>query len=138
MNDKKLRCEIVTPEKVVYEGDVDMVIAPGSDGELGILPLHTPLITTLKVGELRLKYDVDKWDYVAVDGGYMEVNEDRVTVLADAAEFASKMDIARLKKQKEEIEQRLSSLKGGEEEFFEATRQLEQIANRIRVAERKR
>lgn len=138
MSDKKVHCEIVTPEKVVYRGDVEMVIAPGTDGELGILPLHSPLITTLKVGELRLKHDSDKWDYVAIDGGYMEVNEDRITVLADAAELSSKMDIERLRRQKEEIEARLASLKEKNDDFFQAAKELEQVANRIRVAERKK
>lgn len=137
MSDRKVHCEIITPEKIVYEGDVEMVIAPGGDGELGILPLHAPLITTLKIGELRLRHDTNKWDYFAVDGGYMEVNEDKVTVLANAAEFSSKMDVVRLRQQKEEIERRLSGLKETDVEFEAASREMEQIANRLRVAERK-
>lgn len=137
MTDRKVHCEIITPEKIVYEGDVEMVIAPGDLGELGILPMHAPLITTLKIGELRLKHDNNQWDYIAVDGGYMEVNEDKVTVLADAAEFSSMMDVGRLRLQKEEIEQRLSGLQQKDEEFTVATRELEEIANRLRVAERK-
>src|SRR4030067_3694326 len=87
-----------------------MVIAPGAAGELGILPLHMPLITTLKVGELRLKHADNKQDYIAIDGGYLEVMEDKVTVLADAAEYASKVDVAELTRIKSEIEARLASV----------------------------
>src|SRR3972149_10742291 len=107
MSERKLHCEVVTPEKILYQGDVDMVVAPGAAGELGILPLHVPLITTLKIGELRLKHEVDRQDYIAIDGGYLEVFEDRVTVLADAAEYASKMDKVRLERIKEEVEARV-------------------------------
>jgi len=137
MSDRKLYCEVITPEKILYQGDVDMVIAPGTVGELGILPLHMPLVTTLKVGELRLKRD-DEQDYIAIDGGYLEVMEDKVTILADAAEYASKMDVAKLNQIKADIEARLASIPKASNELFEATAELERITNRLTIAERRK
>ena len=138
MSERKLYCEVITPEKILYQGDVEMVIAPGTAGELGILPLHMPLITTLKVGELRLKYGQDKQDYIAIDGGYLEVMEDKVTVLADAAEYVSKMDVAELTRIKTEVEARLASIPKDSEELFQATAELERITNRLTIAERRK
>ena len=138
MSDRKLYCEVITPEKILYQGDVEMVIAPGTAGELGILPLHMPIITTLKVGELRLKYGQEKQDYIAIDGGYLEVMEDKVTVLADAAEYVSKMDVAELTRIKTEVEARLASIPKDSEELFQATAELERITNRLTIAERRK
>ncbi len=138
MSDRKLHCEVITPEKIVYTGEVDMVVAPGVGGELGILPLHMPLITTLKVGEIRLKHGPDQQDYIAIDGGYMEVREDKVTVLADAAEYASKIDVSALSRIKAEVEAKVESLTPDSEEFFAAVNELEAITNRLKVAEERR
>ncbi len=137
MAERQLRCEVITPDKIIYEGNVDMVVAPGTDGELGILPLHMPIVTTLRVGELRLKHGDDKQDYIAIDGGYMEVSEDKVTILATAAEYASKMDVAEINKIKEEIEARLASIPKDSDEFFTATAALERAVNRLDIAERR-
>lgn len=133
---RKLRCEIVTPEKIVYSGDVDMIIVPGIEGELGILPLHIPLVTLLKVGEIRLKYD-DRQDYIAIDGGYMEVREDKVTILADEAEFASKIDVEKAKQLQEEAEKDIKAARERGEDFFEAQETLQKALNRLRVAEKR-
>lgn len=138
MAERKLRCEIITPEKIVYSGDVDMVIAPGIEGELGILPLHIPLVTVLKVGELRLKIG-DKQEYTAVGGGYMEVREDKVIVLADTAESAELIDVERARKAKERAESFLAQLtKERHLEFTKAQGDLERALNRLRVATRPR
>ena len=91
----KLHVEIVTGERVVYtENDVDMVVAPGADGTLGILPHHAPLITTLANGELRIKKGGSEQSIV-VFGGFMEVTPEKVIVLADSAERAEEIDVAR-------------------------------------------
>lgn len=89
-----LRLEIVTIERLAYSGDVDVVIAPGVEGELGILPQHASLITALKAGELRFRLGAEEESY-AIGGGYLEVLNDQVTVLADSAEHASEIDVAR-------------------------------------------
>jgi F-type H+-transporting ATPase subunit epsilon len=89
-----LRLDIVTIEKLAFSGDVDMVIAPGVEGELGILPQHAPLITALHAGELRIKQGEEEQSF-AIGGGYLEILDNQVTVLADSAEQAAEIDIAR-------------------------------------------
>src|ERR687883_570110 len=90
----KLRLEIVTAEREVFADDVDMVVAPGGEGELGILPRHAPLLTTLQPGMLRLKKDGDE-TLMAVSGGFLQVFADRVLVLADTAERAEEIEEGR-------------------------------------------
>ena len=91
----KLDVEIVTGERVVFrEHDVDMVVAPGGAGMLGILPQHAPLITTLAFGELRIKKGGEEQS-ILVYGGFMEVGDDKVLVLADSAERAEEVDVER-------------------------------------------
>lgn len=133
---RKLLVEVVTPEEVVYTSEVDMVIAPGSDGEVGILPLHAPFITTLDIGELRLKIGQEQ-EYVAVHGGYLEVMEDKVIVLADAAELASQIDIERARKAKEKAEALLAKAEAGEGDLEQAQQALARALLRLRVAERR-
>jgi len=88
----KLSIEVVTAERsVLAEEDVDMVIAPASEGEVGILPRHAPLLATLRPGNLRIKKDGAETD-LAVGGGFLQVNQDRVLILADAAERADEID----------------------------------------------
>jgi F-type H+-transporting ATPase subunit epsilon len=90
-----LSLDIVTPERVVLSEDgFDIVIAPGSEGELGILPQHAALMTMLSIGELRARRGADEVS-MAIAGGFLEVRDDRVTVLADAAERSEEIDIAR-------------------------------------------
>lgn len=139
MAERKLKCEVVTPEQVLYSGEVRMVVAPGESGELGILPLHTPLITTLKAGELRLKYsEKGEQDYIAIDGGFLEVSEDSVIVLADGAEFASKINVEKLKAQKSALEEKVKQLPKDADEFFVISDQLAKITNKISVASKRR
>ncbi len=89
-----IRLEIVTAEREVYSEDVDIVIAPGIDGELGILPRHAPLLTVLKPGELRVRKDGEE-SSIAVSGGFLEVLGNKVTILADTAEHAEEIDLER-------------------------------------------
>src|SRR3972149_3336668 len=103
----KLKVEIITAERVVLQEEVDMVVAPGADGQLVILPHHVPLLTTLQVGELRLKKG-DEEISLAVTGGFLEVQPDRVVILADAAERAEEIDIARAETAKRRAEERLA------------------------------
>ena len=109
---RTLLCEIVTPERIIYTNEVEMVIAPTLDGEIGILPLHAPLVTVLRAGELRVRYNDNKdVEWFAVSGGYLQVHEDKVIVLADAAEHASRVDVERARRAKELAEQRMADLK---------------------------
>ena len=101
-----IRCEIVTQERVVYDQMVDMVIAPGSEGELGILPRHVPLLTALKAGELRLKRG-DEEDSFAISSGFMEVQPDQVSILARTAEHADEINLERAEEARERAEKLL-------------------------------
>jgi F-type H+-transporting ATPase subunit epsilon len=86
-----LRLEIVSPERMVYNDDVDMVIVPGRNGQLGILPHHTPLISSLGVGELRIKKSGSE-ESMLISGGFVEVRPDKVIVMADLAEHSDEID----------------------------------------------
>jgi F-type H+-transporting ATPase subunit epsilon len=89
-----IRCEIVSQDRLVYTGDVDIVVLPGTDGEMGILPHHAPLLTTLKIGIIKVRSG-GKEEVFTVAGGVAEVQPDIVTVLADAAENVEEIDVAR-------------------------------------------
>jgi F-type H+-transporting ATPase subunit epsilon len=101
-----IKLEIVTAERMVYSEDVEAVIAPGIEGQLGILPHHAPLMTILQSGELRVKRGADE-DILAISGGFLEVRPDRVIILADSAERAEEIDEARAEAAKQRAEQRL-------------------------------
>jgi len=101
-----IKCDIVTVERLVYSDEVDMVVAPGVMGALGILPKHAPLITALEEGELRLKKGEEE-EHFAISGGYMEVRPDRVIVMADTAERADEIDEARAEEARQRAEQLL-------------------------------
>jgi len=102
-----LRLEIVTPERKVYEQDVDMVVVKGVAGELGILPNHIPLVTPLKVAPVKAKKPGGGEDFIAVHSGFMEVSKDKVVILAEVAELPGEIDVERAKRAKERAEQRL-------------------------------
>jgi F-type H+-transporting ATPase subunit epsilon len=102
----KLRFELVSPERIVYADDeVDAVIAPGADGELGILPSHAALLTALGDGELRIRKGTEEESF-AVHGGFMEVLANKVIVMADTAERADEIDVARAEAARERAESR--------------------------------
>jgi len=107
MSDKAYRLEIVTPQRKVFSEDVSFLVAPGVEGELGILANHAPLITSLDIGIMRIQQDSSTIK-VVVTGGFMEVRNNRVTVLANAAERAEEIDVARARAAKERAEERLA------------------------------
>jgi F-type H+-transporting ATPase subunit epsilon len=89
-----IRCEIVSQDRTLYQGEVDMVIAPGSEGEMGILPHHAPLLTTLAFGILKVRA-AGREEVFAISGGFMEVRPEVVTILADVGENVAEIDEAR-------------------------------------------
>lgn len=89
-----IRCEIVSQDRMVFEGDADIVIVPGEAGEMGILPNHAPLLSTLKLGIIKVRYQGNEEDFT-ISGGLVEIQPDIVTILADAAENVEEIDIAR-------------------------------------------
>ncbi len=132
-----LQLEIVTAERVVLTDDnVDMVIAPSVDGEVGILPRHAPLLTVLQIGELRVKKGADEQSIV-VAGGFMEVLNDKVTILADAAERSEEIDIAAAEQARTRAEQALANREQiGDAAAAEAAMRLATL--RLRVGGRRR
>jgi len=132
----KLSVEIVTGERVVYtETDVDMVVAPGIDGSLGILPRHAPLITLLSNGELRIKKGGQEQSIV-VFGGYLEVTPEKVIVLADAAERAEEIDLDRAQAARRSAEELKAKRETGVD-LAEAELSLRRAAVRLRVGQRR-
>lgn len=133
----KLNVEIVTGERSVYrEDDVDMVVAPGADGSLGILPGHAPLIALLANGELRVKKGGQE-DSLATFGGFIEVIEDKVLVLADSAERVEEIDLARAEQARERAEQAIRERKSIQD-IAEAEAALRRAAVRLRIGQRRR
>jgi F-type H+-transporting ATPase subunit epsilon len=102
-----IRCEIVSQDRMVFEGDADIVVLPGTDGEMGILPHHSPLLTTLKFGVVKVR-SKEHEEIFTVAGGVAEVQPDVVTILADAAENVEEIDIARAEAARKRAEEYLA------------------------------
>lgn len=132
---RMLRCELHTPFGTVFSGNVRVVIAPGVMGEMAILPLHAPLMTALRIGELRVKPDDDTEILYAVGGGFMEVREDRVIILATTCEAGSEIDVERAEAAKAQAEKTLAEAEG-EEDVERAQADLERALNRLSIARR--
>jgi len=131
-----IRLDIVTAERQVYSDEVDVVVAPGIDGELAILPRHAPLMTTLKPGELRVRRGGEEFSMV-VTGGFLEVRPDRITILADAAERSEEIDMARAEEAKRRAEEKLSRPRT-EIDAIQAEAALRRSLIRIKVGEKRR
>ena len=103
----RLTLEIVTPDRALIREEVDEVVVPGTEGELGVLPGHTPLVSSLKIGELWYRQGQER-HYVAIAFGFVEVLPDRVTVLADVGERAQEIDVQRAERAKQRAEELLA------------------------------
>ena len=131
-----LLLEIVTPERLAYRDTVDAVNVPGSDGELGILPHHAPLLAMLGVGELRIrKAGVE--ESFAIAGGFVQVRPDKVVVMAETADMASEIDLERAHEARREAERALESGYHEGADLAAARAALQHALLRIRVAERR-
>jgi F-type H+-transporting ATPase subunit epsilon len=131
--EKTQRLEIVTPERVVLSDEVRFLVAPGTEGELGVLPEHAPLITTLDIGIMRVQKE-NRTYRVVVTGGFMEVRNNRVVVLASAAERAEEIDVERARAAKERAERRLAS-RDPEVDLVRAEAALKRALTRLKAAE---
>jgi F-type H+-transporting ATPase subunit epsilon len=109
-----IRCEIVSQDRTVFQGDVDIVVLPGMAGEMGILPHHAPVLTLLKYGVIKIRYQ-GREELFSVAGGMAEVQPDIVTILADAAENVQDIDIVRAQAAKKRAEDALARLSPDEE-----------------------
>jgi len=128
--------EIVTPERLAYSDEVDAVVLPGSEGELGVLPHHAPLLTTLGIGELRYRKGGQEESF-AIVGGFLQVRPDRVVVMAETADMASEIDLERAQEARREAEKAIESGFVEAADLAAARAALQQALLRIRVAERR-
>lgn len=133
----KLSVDVITAERVVYsDSDIDVVVAPGTAGELGILPSHAPFITSLAPGELRLRKGNEETSMV-ITGGFLEVRDDKVVILAEAAERAEEIDLARAEEARRRAEQRLAA-RDSTVDLARVEAELRRSLVRLKVAERRR
>ena len=112
-----IRCEIVSQDRTVFQGDVDIVVLPGAAGEMGILPHHAPVLAILKYGVIKIR-QAGKEDLFAVAGGIAEVQPDIVTILADAAENIEDIDITRAKAAKKRAEDALAKITPADQDAY--------------------
>jgi F-type H+-transporting ATPase subunit epsilon len=112
-----IRCEIVSQDRMVYEGDADLILVPGIDGEMGILPNHAPLLSILKLGVLILRYRGEEKDFT-ISGGVVEIQPNLVTVLADSAENVMEIDVARAEAAKRRAEELLAQGPGPDTDSY--------------------
>ncbi|WP_458411675.1 F0F1 ATP synthase subunit epsilon [Schinkia sp. CFF1] len=132
---KTIQVSVVTPDGAVVDQDVEMVSVKAISGELGILPGHIPLVAPLAISAVRLK-NGNTTDQVAVSGGFVEVRPDKVTILAQAAELASEIDVDRARAAKERAERRMQQAKTDDVDFKRAELALKRAINRLNVGGR--
>jgi F-type H+-transporting ATPase subunit epsilon len=131
-----IRCEIVSQDRTVFQGDVDIVVLPGAAGEMGVLPHHAPVLTTLKYGVVKVR-QAGRESVFAVSGGVAEVQPDIVTVLADAAENVEEIDVARAEFARKRAEELLAKgVPAGSDAYLAMEAALRRSNLRLDVARR--
>jgi F-type H+-transporting ATPase subunit epsilon len=131
-----IRVDIVTAERLVFSQDADIVMVPGIEGEMGILPHHEPIMTMIKPGEILIRKGTEEYS-LAESGGFLEVTPDHITILADAAERADEIDIARAEAAKKRAEEKLTN-HAADTDSANAEASLRRALARIKVAEKRR
>ena len=129
-----MRLELVTPERLLLSEDVDEVIAPGYEGEFGVLPEHTQYLSILNIGVLRYRKG-DRLHKVALGGGFAEVTPERVVVMAETAERAEEIDLERARRARERAESALKTLSMDDESYGKAAAALQRAIVRISAGE---
>lgn len=131
-----MKLEIVTGERLVYSGEVEVLVAPGIEGELGILPHHAPLLTMLQPGEIRIVVDGQE-EFMVISGGFLEVLANTVTILADTAERADEIDEERAQEAVKRAQERLSGQLAADD-LERALASIRRAQARVHVARRRR
>jgi F-type H+-transporting ATPase subunit epsilon len=132
-----LHLEIVTTDRTVFEGDVDMVSVPGGGGEMGILPHHAPVLSTLKPGELRIQVNGETQEF-AIGGGFIDIHNNRVIILADSVERADEIDVARAEAARMRAQEILKTAPPNKEDLLRSEAAARRSEVRLRVAQRRR
>jgi len=133
----KLKFEIVTAERVVHSDEVDLIVVPGIEGEMAILPSHAPLMTMLQPGELVVRKGNED-SSIFVSGGFFELMNDKVTILADSAEHAEEIDLARAEEAKKRAEEKMEQRAQTDIDAARAEAALRRSLMRLKVLERSR
>jgi F-type H+-transporting ATPase subunit epsilon len=131
-----IKLDIVSAERSVFSEDVEVIVAPGVEGQLGILPHHAPLMTMLQPGELLVKKGGDELS-LAISGGFLEVRPDRVIILADAAERTEEIDVARAEEAMRRAQEQLTH-RTADTDVARAEAALRRAMTRLQVVERSR
>jgi F-type H+-transporting ATPase subunit epsilon len=132
-----LHLEIVTSERVVFDGNVDMVTVPGGGGVMGILPRHAPVLSTLKPGELRIQVGGETQEF-AIGGGFVDIHNNHVIILADSAERADEIDVARAEAARIRAQEILKTAPPNKEDLLKLEAAARRSEVRLRVAHRRR
>ncbi len=132
---EKIRLRLVTSSRLLLDEEVDEVTAPGASGEFGVLPNHISFLTLLEIGEMNYKQGSDRHN-LALSGGYAEVLDNVMTVLANAAEYAKEIDVERAQTAKESAERKIEELNQEDKEFMIAEAALQRALIRMQVAAR--
>uniref|UniRef100_A0A7V1EIR7 ATP synthase epsilon chain n=1 Tax=candidate division WOR-3 bacterium TaxID=2052148 RepID=A0A7V1EIR7_UNCW3 len=133
----KFRLEIVTPERLVYSEDIDILTVPTAQGEISILAKHMPLVTIISPGEIKIKKD-NEIEYMAITGGFVQVLPHKVIILADAAERAEEIDLERAMKARERAQKLLEEKRADKMTHAEAMAAFQRALVRLKVGQRKR
>jgi len=131
-----IQLDIVTPERVLFSEPVELVTAPGTLGEFGVLPGHAAFATTLETGEVSIKKENQVY-FGAISGGFAEVGRGKITILADAAEMAHEVDVERAEAAKARAEETLKNITNEDSRYQEHEAALKRAENRIKVSARK-
>ncbi len=132
-----LQLEIVTSERTVFSGEVDMVTVPGGGGVMGVLPHHAPVLSTLRAGELRVKIGNDVHEF-AIGGGFVDIHDNKVIILADSAERADEIDVARAEAARARAEDLLKNPPPNKEDLYKLETALRRSRIRLQVGQRGR
>jgi F-type H+-transporting ATPase subunit epsilon len=132
-----LHLEIVTTDRTVFDGDVDRVTVPGGGGEMGILPHHAPVLSTLKPGELRIQVHGETQEF-AIGGGFIDIHNNRVIILADSVERADEIDVARAEAARMRAQEILKTAPPNKEDLLRSEAAARRSEVRLRVAQRRR
>jgi F-type H+-transporting ATPase subunit epsilon len=140
-DERKIFLEVVTPDGEVYHDDVGMVVVPGVEGELGILPRHEPLVTLLAIGETRIRRLDGTWDYIATGIGYAAIRSSRVLIVTDHGELGGAIDVLRAEVARQRAQERLEERRDpgaqAEVDYYRAEQALKRAENRLNVARRR-
>lgn len=133
-----LHCEIITPDGHLFDGEAEMVVVPGAEGGLGVLPRHQPIVARLDAGEIRVRLDATSWKAFATSDGYFSMQHDKAIVLIEGGVASDAIDVALAQEKAEDARRRLEQADGGDEGVnrFRAERDLAYAENLLKIAGR--